>query len=135
MVSTFSQASCKGLLDLFFDERPDSVSVAKALCQTCIHKADCLRGAIERREAYGVWGGTDYYDRRIIAAGLGVKPPTRKAEFEHGTSRGYARHKREGIPIELDRFGIDVCGCRAAYREDARKRVAQYRKRKKATES
>ena len=135
MIPTFSQASCKGLLDLFFDERPDSVSVAKALCHTCPHTTDCLRGAIERCEAYGVWGGTDYYDRRIIAAGLGVKPPTRRAEFEHGTPKGFARHNREGIPIDLDRNGKDICGCLSAYRENARIRVARYRKRKRATPS
>jgi WhiB family redox-sensing transcriptional regulator len=43
--------------ELFFAEAPADVEAAKALCQGCSARAECLEGALERREPWGVWGG------------------------------------------------------------------------------
>ena len=43
--------------DLFFAESPEDIESAKALCQGCPVRSECLAGAVERREPYGVWGG------------------------------------------------------------------------------
>lgn len=43
--------------ELFFAESPDDVEFAKALCTDCPVRTDCLAGALERREPWGVWGG------------------------------------------------------------------------------
>lgn len=43
--------------ELFFAESPSDVEYAKALCQECPVRAECLAGALERREPWGVWGG------------------------------------------------------------------------------
>lgn len=43
--------------DLWFAELPHEVEEAKALCQTCPLRSECLAGALERREPWGVWGG------------------------------------------------------------------------------
>jgi WhiB family transcriptional regulator, redox-sensing transcriptional regulator len=43
--------------ELFFAESPADVELAKSLCQTCPVRAECLAGALERREPWGVWGG------------------------------------------------------------------------------
>lgn len=43
--------------ELWFAERPSDVEFAKALCQECPFRAQCLEGALERREPWGVWGG------------------------------------------------------------------------------
>ena len=43
--------------ELFFAESPADVEFAKAICVDCPIKADCLAGALERREPWGVWGG------------------------------------------------------------------------------
>ena len=43
--------------ELFFAEAPDDVEQAKLLCQGCRAKDDCLAGALQRREPWGVWGG------------------------------------------------------------------------------
>ncbi len=43
--------------ELFFAELPEDVETAKALCQECPMRAQCLAGALERREPWGVWGG------------------------------------------------------------------------------
>jgi WhiB family transcriptional regulator, redox-sensing transcriptional regulator len=43
--------------ELFFAETPADVETAKALCLACPVRAECLAGALERREPWGVWGG------------------------------------------------------------------------------
>jgi len=43
--------------ELYFAESPSDVELAKAMCQACPVRAECLAGAVERREPWGVWGG------------------------------------------------------------------------------
>jgi WhiB family transcriptional regulator, redox-sensing transcriptional regulator len=48
---------CREDPELFFAEAPADVEAAKALCQGCRTRAQCLEGALARREPWGVWGG------------------------------------------------------------------------------
>lgn len=43
--------------DLWFAELPEQVETAKALCGACPIREQCLAGALERAEPWGVWGG------------------------------------------------------------------------------
>lgn len=43
--------------EAFFAESPEDVEWAKRLCRGCPVREACLRGALERREPWGVWGG------------------------------------------------------------------------------
>lgn|SRR5690606_26080588 len=43
--------------DLWFAELPEDVELAKALCTDCPIRQQCLAGALERSEPWGVWGG------------------------------------------------------------------------------
>nr|WP_269813102.1 WhiB family transcriptional regulator [Ornithinimicrobium sediminis] len=43
--------------DLWFAELPEQVEAAKALCTDCPIRQQCLAGALERAEPWGVWGG------------------------------------------------------------------------------
>lgn len=43
--------------DLWFAELPQEVEQAKALCQPCPVREQCLAGALQRAEPWGVWGG------------------------------------------------------------------------------
>jgi len=43
--------------ELWFAESPADVELAKSLCQSCPLRQECLAGALERREPWGVWGG------------------------------------------------------------------------------
>jgi WhiB family redox-sensing transcriptional regulator len=53
--------------ELYFAESPSDVEVAKAICQGCPVRAECLAGALERREPWGVWGGELFLSGAVIA--------------------------------------------------------------------
>lgn len=68
---------------------------AADLCKTCPIIADCLAGAIERRETSHVWGGFDFSDPR-------TRPPLKPRDttsINHGTSGGYRKHYRLNVPM------------------------------------
>ena len=53
--------------ELFFAESPADVELAKALCRTCPVMAECLAGAIDRHEPWGVWGGQLLVQGAVVA--------------------------------------------------------------------
>ena len=53
--------------DVFFAETPEGVEAAKAMCADCPFQLDCLSGALERREPWGVWGGELVVQGEIVA--------------------------------------------------------------------
>ena len=53
--------------ELFFADTPGDITIAKALCTTCPVVAECLAGALERREPWGVWGGQLFQQGVVIA--------------------------------------------------------------------
>lgn len=60
---------CRGLDPAVFhpDEEDDfAVEHAKAICETCPVRNQCLEHAIARREKLGIWGGTTWRERRRI---------------------------------------------------------------------
>ena len=52
--------------ELFFAETPADVELAKALCVGCPVRRECLAGALERREPWGVWGGELFQHGAVI---------------------------------------------------------------------
>jgi WhiB family transcriptional regulator, redox-sensing transcriptional regulator len=52
--------------ELFFAESPSDVELAKALCLECPVMTECLAGALERREPWGVWGGQLFLQGVVI---------------------------------------------------------------------
>jgi len=53
---------------LFFSEELQDIARAKLICAKCPVIADCLEGAIERREPWGVWGGQLFLNGRVLAS-------------------------------------------------------------------
>jgi len=53
--------------ELFFAETPSEINLAKALCAACPVVAECLAGALDRREPWGVWGGQLFQQGVVIA--------------------------------------------------------------------
>ena len=59
--------SCRGMdPDIFFPDRGESLSPAKAICAECIVQVECLEYALDNRERFGVWGGTSERERRRL---------------------------------------------------------------------
>ena len=53
--------------ELWFAESPADVELAKSLCTGCPVRTECLAGALERREPWGVWGGQLLVQGAIVA--------------------------------------------------------------------
>jgi len=60
-VSAWAAARCRDgsgtLTHLFFSDELLEIARAKAICARCTLRAECLEGALERAEPWGVWGG------------------------------------------------------------------------------
>ena len=54
--------------ELWFAESPTDVEHAKSLCGDCPVRTECLAGALERREPWGVWGGQLLVQGAIVAS-------------------------------------------------------------------
>ena len=65
--------------DLWFAEHPAQINQAKELCRTCPIMAECLAGALERRELWGVWGGELVINGVIVAHKRGRGRPRKNA--------------------------------------------------------
>ena len=60
-------ANCLGVdPNLFYPERGVSTSEAKAVCQRCQVKEECLEYAVQNGEKFGIWGGMSERERRRI---------------------------------------------------------------------
>lgn len=65
--------------DLWFAERASDLALAQELCTHCPLRRECLAGAIERAEPWGVWGGRILLDGAIIAVKRGRGRPRKVA--------------------------------------------------------
>jgi len=52
--------------EIFFPERGGSSRAARAVCNGCPVKMDCLSYALNNREQFGIWGGTSERERRKL---------------------------------------------------------------------
>lgn len=53
--------------DLWFSDSPADLELAKSLCDGCPLRLECLAGAVERQEPWGVWGGEIFEHGRVVA--------------------------------------------------------------------
>ncbi len=51
--------------DLWFADAPAELELAKSLCAECPLRVECLAGAVERQEPWGVWGG-EIFERGAV---------------------------------------------------------------------
>lgn len=56
---------CRGCdPELFFPQRGEDTTAAKAICRQCIVRSQCLEDVLLRPKEPGVWGGTTEAERR-----------------------------------------------------------------------
>jgi hypothetical protein len=84
------QAACKGLTAMFFPDRHDQNAVrrARAICNQCPVKPECLEHAVRNFEPYGMRAGKGprAISKERIKRGIADNPNKPKA---HGTKRAY----------------------------------------------
>jgi WhiB family transcriptional regulator, redox-sensing transcriptional regulator len=51
--------------DLWFSDAPAELELAKSLCGDCPVRVECLAGAVDRAEPWGVWGG-EIFERGAV---------------------------------------------------------------------
>ena len=70
--SWWAHASCNtggaGLAAVFFSDELQDIAAAKRLCAACPVIAECLEGALARREPAGVWGGQLFMSGHILTS-------------------------------------------------------------------
>jgi WhiB family transcriptional regulator, redox-sensing transcriptional regulator len=59
-------AACRGVPELFFSYDEERVAHARAICDGCPVRQECLQTALADRRLYGVWGGTTEAQREAI---------------------------------------------------------------------
>lgn len=52
--------------DLWFSDSPAELELAKSLCGDCPLRLECLAGAVERQEPWGVWGGEIFEHGQVV---------------------------------------------------------------------
>jgi WhiB family redox-sensing transcriptional regulator len=66
----WAQARCNDLAGtmsgLFFSEELQDIAKAKQICALCPVMSECLEGAHERREPWGVWGGQLLLNGKVL---------------------------------------------------------------------
>jgi hypothetical protein len=74
-----------------FTERGDDVTQAKAVCQSCPVRAECIGVGLEER--FGIWGGMAEKQRKRLR---NTDRPriTRNPVAVCGTIAGHSRHRR-----------------------------------------
>lgn len=67
----WSQARCNtgagALVGLFFSEDLGDIARAKQICTSCVVQEPCFEGALARREPWGVWGGSLFFNGKVLA--------------------------------------------------------------------
>src|SRR4051794_38566900 len=86
--------------DLWVSDSPPQLELAKSLCGECPLRVECLAGAAERNEPWGVWGG-EILDRGAVV-------PCRRPRGRPGKV-DVARHGELAVEVEerLAANGLD----------------------------
>lgn len=63
--------------ELFFAESPGDLERAKELCMGCSVRPECLAGALQRAEPWGVWGGQLMINGVVVARKRGRGRPAK----------------------------------------------------------
>src|SRR3954471_16956339 len=65
--------------DLWFSDSPAQLELAKSLCGDCPLRVECLAGAVERNEPWGVWGG-EIFERGAVVPRKRPRGRSRKVD-------------------------------------------------------
>ena len=93
--------------ELYFAESPSDVELAKANCQGCPVRAECLAGALERREPWGVWGG-QLFENGVVVARKRPRGRPRKDDPRYTEPASAARSAHDAALQLVRAAGFDI---------------------------
>ena len=73
--------------DLWFSDSPAQLELAKSLCGDCPVRVECLAGAVERNEPWGVWGG-EIFERGAVVPRKRPRGRPRKVDVARDAELG-----------------------------------------------
>jgi WhiB family redox-sensing transcriptional regulator len=88
-------AACRGEpTDMWFPARGEESFYAKAICNECPVREQCLEYSLEIPNLIGIWGGLSGKERRKLKHIRAQRKPIR-----HGTQGGYKQHIERDVPM------------------------------------
>ncbi|MBP2331248.1 hypothetical protein JOF56_011633 [Kibdelosporangium banguiense] len=102
----------------WIDAKGDTATACRAICAVCPVRYACAVGSLERGEPWGIWGGLDRADRKLIAVEYGYPVPAMLPD--HGTNARRVKH------------GCTCPDCKAAHALYEAERRARARAKAKA---
>ena len=106
--------------DLWFSDSPTELELAKSLCGDCPLRVECLAGAVERAEPWGVWGG-EIFERGAVVPRKRPRGRPRKEDVARDAAlrvEAEARLAASGLASRVARSGWrpDMFPIRTTYR-------------------
>ncbi len=86
--------------DLWFSDAPAQLELAKSLCGDCPLRVECLAGAVERAEPWGVWGG-EIFERGAVVPRKRPRGRPRKEDIARDVTL------QAEVQERLESFGLD----------------------------
>jgi len=84
------EKACKGLdINIFYPVGGEGVAEAKAICNKCTVKTECLKYALEYGENEGIWGGETERSRASMMKQLNIKAKPRPMVYTYTARRRY----------------------------------------------
>jgi len=91
--------------DLWFSESPAELELAKSLCRKCPLRVECLAGAVERQEPWGVWGG-EIFERGVVVPRKRPRGRPRKEDLARDAELYVEVAARAAEAVELHRLRL-----------------------------
>lgn len=88
--------------DLWFADTPTELEFAKSLCTDCPVKVECLAGAMDREEPWGVWGGEIFEAGVIVARKRPRGRPRKDAAEVEAAAVAAMRQRTAGVLTGLE---------------------------------
>lgn len=86
--------------DLWFSDAPAQLELAKSLCGDCPLRVECLAGAVDRAEPWGVWGG-EIFERGAVVPRKRPRGRPRKEDLARDVSlRAEVEQRLEDLGLE-----------------------------------
>lgn len=86
--------------DLWFSDSPSELRLAGLCCGICPSRTECLAGALDRAEPWGVWGGELFQDGIVVPRRRPRGRPPKKDSARYARQRVEAE-KRVAAQLAL----------------------------------